>query len=76
MTLDEKHAQLGSYWVFELLTDLNLIGTRLIKTLALGTGQITRLVGASNFAPQKIAEAANKIQNYLIENPRRVQCSS
>jgi beta-glucosidase len=70
MTLDEKIAQLGSYWIFEILTngvlDMEKVGSRLNQ----GIGQITRLGGASTFDPISTAKAGNKIQRYLREQTR------
>jgi beta-glucosidase len=70
MTLDEKCAQLGSYWVFELLKDFKFSKVRAEKLLKHGIGQITRLGGATTLHPNEAAELANTIQNYLIENTR------
>lgn len=70
MTLDEKCAQLGSYWVFELLENFKFCKTKAEKLLKYGIGQITRIGGASTFYPNEVAEMANTIQKYLIENTR------
>ncbi len=70
MSLDEKLAQLGSYWVTELLTDLSFDEQKAAAKLSLGIGQITRLGGATNFKAHQSAETANQIQKYLIENTR------
>jgi beta-glucosidase len=70
MTLDEKLAQLGSLWVYELLTDLEVDAQKISSMLAHGIGQITRVAGASGLLPGQAAELANQIQHYLIEQTR------
>lgn len=66
MTLDEKLAQLGSVWVYELLP----FEERAAALLQQGIGQITRIGGASNLPPREAAEIANRIQKYLLEETR------
>ena len=39
MTLDEKIAQIGSYWMFDLQTDGELDGAKLSEKLRSGTGR-------------------------------------
>lgn len=70
MTLDEKIAQIGSYWVYELLEEGAFSPDKAQKLLSLGIGHITRLGGASNVNPTEGARLANQIQKYLIENTR------
>jgi beta-glucosidase len=70
MTLDEKLAQLGSYWVTELLTDLEFDEAKAMDKLKVGIGQITRLGGSTNFEAQQSAQIANQIQKYLLKNTR------
>ncbi len=70
MTLDEKLAQLGSYWMYELQTKGKLDPTKLKARLHHGIGQITRVAGASTLDPQSAAEAANTIQRFLVEHTR------
>ena len=70
MTLDEKLAQLGSCWVFELLTGLKFDSGKGEKIMRRGIGHITRLAGSSNLDPVAAAKTANQIQRYLIENTR------
>lgn len=70
MTLDEKLAQLGSFWVFELQTK-GLFDSQKIETkLQHGIGQITRLAGASTLEPRAAAEASNTLQRWLMERTR------
>ena len=70
MTLDEKLAQLGSYWVYELLDGSTFSPEKAQKLLRNGIGHITRLGGSSNVRPAEAAALANTIQKYLIENTR------
>lgn len=70
MTLDEKIAQLGSCWVYQLLDDQTFSPAKAGDLLGNGIGQITRLGGASNLRPKEAAALANQIQQHLIENTR------
>ncbi len=70
MTLDEKLAQLGSAWIFEILTNSAFDGDKANQILAHGLGHITRLAGASSLKPQDGARLANFIQQYLIDHTR------
>jgi beta-glucosidase len=66
MTLEEKLAQMGSVWVYQVLSG----GEAFEALLAQGIGHITRLAGASSLEPTEAAALANRIQTYLIENTR------
>ena len=70
MNLDEKLAQIGSYWAFELQTRGELDPQKIEKKLKNGIGQISRLAGASTLGPAKAASAANQVQKYLVEQTR------
>lgn len=70
MTLDEKIAQLGSFWVYEILNGTDFDESKARNILANGIGQVTRLGGASNVKPKQAAELANTIQRWLLENTR------
>jgi beta-glucosidase len=71
MTLDEKLAQLGSVWSFELFrSEAELDPARIRERLASGIGQISRLAGATNLGPAEAAEAGNAIQRFLVEETR------
>ena len=70
MTVEEKCAQLGSYWVFELLENFTFSTPKAEKLLQHGIGQITRIGGASTFHPKEAADMANRIQKYLLEETR------
>lgn len=70
MTLDEKIAQLGSYWVYEVLTDAQFSTSKAQTLLQHGIGQITRIGGASSLRPADSARLANEIQKFLRDNTR------
>src|SRR5450432_2837409 len=70
MTLDEKIAQLGSFWVYEILDGTSFAPEKARKLFQNGVGQITRMGGASNVRPSESAQLANSIQKYLVENTR------
>src|SRR5215213_2476303 len=70
MTLDEKIAQLGSAWVYELLDDSAFAPEKARALMAHGIGQITRIGGASSVRPADSARLANTIQRFLIEQTR------
>ncbi len=70
MTLEEKLAQIGSCWIFELQTDGKLDLSKIEATLNHGIGQITRIGGASILDPISIARTGNQIQKFLVEKTR------
>src|SRR5688572_812382 len=70
MTLDEKIAQLGSYWMFDLQIAGNLDSNKLKEKLSNGIGQITRVAGSSTLDPVSAAKAGNEIQKFLVEQTR------
>jgi len=70
MTLDEKIAQLGSFWSYELLDNGNFSFEKAQNLLKEGIGQITRPGGATGFSPKKTAELSNKIQRFLLTETR------
>lgn len=70
MTLEEKIAQIGSAWIYELLDGQTLNQEMLHTRLAQGIGQITRLAGASSLDPTGCAHLANELQRYLVEETR------
>jgi beta-glucosidase len=70
MTLAEKIAQLGSAWVFELLSDMRFDPGKAQQLMSQGIGHITRVAGASSLTPVEGAKLANTIQGYLLENTR------
>jgi beta-glucosidase len=70
MTLDEKLAQLGSAWVFQVATADGFDADRAVPVLANGIGHITRVCGASGFTAAEAAAFANDLQRYLAERTR------
>jgi beta-glucosidase len=70
MTVEEKVAQLGSAWVFELIDGTELRLDRAPEKMRLGLGQVTRVSGASSLGARGAAEAANVIQHFLVEETR------
>ncbi len=70
MTLDEKLAQIGSFWIFELQKSGEMDWEKTASKLKNGIGQITRLAGGSTYEPQKAAKAANKLQQLLVNKTR------
>lgn len=72
MTLKEKIAQLCSIPANLLFEDGRFSIEKAQSTLANGIGQITRLAGDHKLRlkPREVAEAANSIQRFLLENTR------
>ncbi len=70
MTLDEKLAQMGSFWAFEVLTDGALDATKAAARMEHGIGQVTRIVGSTNLGAREGALLANAIQRHLVEGTR------
>jgi beta-glucosidase len=70
MTLDEKLAQLISYWAYELMDGAAVSAEKMQKLLLHGIGQITRVGGASTLEPVASARAANVLQRFLAEQTR------
>jgi beta-glucosidase len=70
MTLEEKVAQLGSRWVFELADGGGRLVPAATDLLRNGIGQITRISGASSLQPSEAAELANTIQRHLVVETR------
>jgi beta-glucosidase len=70
MTIEEKTAQLGSAWVFQLIEDGDLVPEKAHALLRNGLGHVTRISGASSLTAQEAAQIANEIQRYLLEETR------
>ncbi|MGE5250095.1 MAG: glycoside hydrolase family 3 N-terminal domain-containing protein [Bacteroidota bacterium] len=70
MTLDEKLAQIGSHWMYELQSGGRLDPLKMSDKLRDGIGQITRVAGASTLDPLAAARAGNQIQKFLVEETR------
>ena len=67
MTVEEKVAQLGSAWVFQLADGSALDVDKGAELLRHGIGQVTRISGASSLAPRDAAVLANSIQHHLVD---------
>jgi beta-glucosidase len=70
MTLDEKLAQLGSFWVYLLQSRGLLDYEKVQQKLKYGIGQITRVGGSSTYDPMLTAKTGNEIQKFLLEKTR------
>lgn len=71
MTLEEKIAQLGSVWGYEILDEEGRFSReKAEELLKYGIGQITRPGGATNLEPAEVAKFVNQIQKYLVEETR------
>jgi len=70
MNLDEKLAQIGSYWMYDLQTDGRLDWEKVTEKLSHGIGQITRVAGASTLDPVSAAKVCNRLQRFLVEQTR------
>ena len=70
MDLDEKLAQLGSAWIFQLASGTALDEERAAPLLRHGIGHITRISGASSLRAVEAAELANAIQHHLLTRTR------
>ena len=71
MTLEEKLAQLGSLWSFELFrSESELDADRMRQRLADGIGQVSRVAGATNLDAADAADAGNAIQRFLVDETR------
>jgi beta-glucosidase len=70
MTREEKVAQLGSRWVFELADASGRLAPEAFELLRDGLGQVSRISGASSLRPEQAAELANLIQRHLVEQTR------
>src|SRR5690242_9770455 len=70
MTREEKVAQLGSFWAFEIIKEPDVDVVRLGELAGDGIGHVTRLAGSTNLRPVEVAQAANAIQRYLVDATR------
>ena len=70
MTREEKAAQLGSAWVFQLADGEGLTTERAAELLRNGLGHVTRVSGASALEATASARLANAIQKHLVEKTR------
>ena len=70
MTVEEKVAQLRSYYAYEVMEHGNVSSEKMQKLTKNGIGQITRIGGTSNMSPEFSVKIANGIQKFLKENTR------
>ena len=70
MLPEEKVAQLGSAWMFELVRGEEVDDDRASAICRHGLGQITRIAGASTLTAEQVARVANELQRRLIEDTR------
>lgn len=70
MTLDEKLAQITSFWFSDLLDNQALSNQKMQELLQNGIGHISRVGGTSTLAPVEVARAGNAIQRFLVDQTR------
>jgi beta-glucosidase len=70
MTLDEKLAQLGGIWGFEVLEDRRFSPQKAKSLIKNGIGQISRAAASTALSSRQLAEFTNAIQRFLAENTR------
>jgi beta-xylosidase len=70
MTREEKIAQLGSVWGFEIAPGGQVDEDQLARLLGNGLGEVTRIAGSSNLRLRDAARVANAVQRYLVEETR------
>ena len=70
MTVEEKVAQLRSYFAYEVMEHGDVSSEKMHKLIRNGIGQITRIGGTSNMPPESSVKIANGIQKFLKENTR------
>ena len=70
MTLDEKLAQLTSFWFHELQDGQDLSDEKARALLANGIGQVSRVGGSSTLTPLDVARAGNAVQRFLVNETR------
>jgi beta-glucosidase len=70
MTLDEKIAQIGGVWSYELLDAGKFSQTNAASLIRDGIGQVCRPGISTALPPKEMAEFSNDIQKFLEENTR------
>jgi beta-glucosidase len=70
MTLDEKIAQIGGVWSYEILEDGKFSQVNAESLIKDGIGQICRPGISTGLPPKEMAELSNDIQKFLEENTR------
>jgi beta-glucosidase len=70
MTLEEKLAQMTSFWFSELQESRKISDGKMQSLLGNGIGEISRIGGSSLLPPAEAARAGNQIQRFLMEQTR------
>ncbi len=71
MTLQEKVAQLAGVWASDLIdSDWRFVPEQAQRTIAHGTGHVTRVGAVSMLPPVESATLTNTIQKFLVEQTR------
>ncbi len=70
MTLDEKLAQLVSFWGHQLQEGPAFSGEKAARLIKSGAGQISRSAGGSSLEPYSVAVFNNSLQRFLREQTR------
>lgn len=70
MTLDEKLAQLVSFWSHELQENKGFSHKKAASLLQNGIGQITRPASDSTLEPTAVASFNNAVQSFLVKETR------
>jgi beta-glucosidase len=70
MTLDEKLAQLGAIWSFEVMKDRKFSPKKADALLKNGIGQISRAGVGTALPPREIAAFTDGLQRFLVKNTR------
>jgi beta-glucosidase len=70
MTLDEKIAQIGGIWSYEVLEAGKFSQAKAESLMRDGIGQICRPGVSTGFPPEEMAELINGVQKFLAENTR------
>jgi beta-glucosidase len=70
MTLDEKLAQLGGVWGFEVLESRRFSQEKAESLIKNGIGQISRAAASTALSSPQLAAFTNAIQKFLEENTR------
>ena len=70
MTVEEKIAQLTSFWFNDLQEQQQPSADKIQALLKDGIGQVSRLGGSSTLSPLEVAKAGNEIQRFLVNQTR------
>ncbi|HAF70205.1 MAG: Beta-mannanase [Acetothermia bacterium 64_32] len=70
MTLEEKLAQLGAVWGYELLEEGRFSQEKAKELIPHGIGSLTRPAGSTGLQPEEVAEFVNLVQRFLLEETR------